>query len=322
MLTSEVPMKVTVAAQSTIRIAILFAVATGSLLGSSVKAQDAEMPYPTFTAEEVQTHKQNINLITTTAAQCLERTWQDHIDFFNRNGVSKYYGSRRQDYATRAGLQNALRSYGKPESLVNELEAISCIGLARSCLKEGFTAAGQAATWEKIDAKLRFKQRVYGTDLQLMLRNLGWKIVYWNPDPSKNAAWDAEDQRLTPSTPQKRWQPVWGNHVHNYSQVMNRNVYSPYRLPVDDKTMMVGFGRTQPTEFKAFKFFVGVAHSGYHVFPGSNGRIIEAHSMRNLNAFDNLEISEFNPLATGGGPRWTRTEKYRSGLVAVPPSQN
>lgn len=320
---AEVPMKVTVAAESKVRLVLITALAlAATALGSIAKAQVAEMPYPTFTAQEVQTHQQNIDLITTTAARCLERTWQDHVDFFNRNGVSKYYGSRRQDYATRAGLQSALRNYGKPDSLVNELQAISCIGLARTCLSEGFTAAGQASTWEKIDAKLRFKQRVYGTDLQIMLRSLGWKIVYWNPDPSKNAAWDEEDQRLTPATAQKRWQPVWGNHAFNYAQAMRRNVYSPYRMPVDDNTMMVGFGRTQPAEFRSFKFFVGVAHSGYHVFPGANGRIIEAHSMRNLNAFDNLELSEFNPLAPGGGPRWTRTEKYRSGVVAVPPSSN
>ncbi len=289
---------------------------------SAALAQEADMPYPTFSAAEVETHKLNIELITSTAAQCLEDTWQDHTDFFQRNGVSKYYGSRRTDYATREGLQNALRSYGKAENLVNELEAISCIGLARKCLGKGFAAAGQTATWERIDAKLRHKQRVYGTDLQLMLRDLGWKIVYWNPSPENNDKWDAEDRKLTPSTPQKLWQPVWGNHANNYALAMKRNVYSPYKLPVDDNTMMVGFGSKQPAEFKAFKFFVGVAHSGYHVFPGSNGRIIEAHSMRNLNAFDNLELSEFNPLAPGGGPRWTRTEKYRSGLVAVPPSSN
>jgi hypothetical protein len=35
-------------------------------------------------------------------------------------------------------------------------------------------------------------------------------------------------------------------------------------------------------------------------------------------ARDNIEVSAFNPLATGGGPRWTRSEKYRSGLIAVP----
>jgi hypothetical protein len=42
--------------------------------------------------------------------------------------------------------------------------------------------------------------------------------------------------------------------------------------------------------------------------------------MRKLNAADNLEVSAFNPLAPNGGPRWTRSEKYRSGTVVVPPA--
>jgi hypothetical protein len=63
---------------------------------------------------------------------------------------------------------------------------------------------------------------------------------------------------------------------------------------------------------------VGIAHAGYHVFPGRKGDVIEAHSMRNIAARDNIEFSEFNPLATGGGPRWTNSEKYRSGLIVVP----
>jgi hypothetical protein len=291
-------------------------------ISSSPFAQEAEMPYPKFSLAEVAAHKQNIELITSTAAQCLEDTWKEHQNFFARNGISKFYGSRRKDYATREGLLNTLRTYGKPEALASDLEAISCVGLARTCLGKGFAAAGQANVWDRIDAKLRFKQRVYGTDLQLMLRDLGWKIVYWNPAPENSAKWDTEDQTLTPSTPEKKWQAVWGNHAYNYAMVMKKNVYSPYKIPVDDKQMMVGFGTKQPAEFQRIKFFVGTAHSGYHVFPGAYGRIIEAHSMRNLNSIDNLQISEFNPLAPGGGPKWTRTEKYRSGIVAVPPAQN
>ena len=42
-------------------------------------------------------------------------------------------------------------------------------------------------------------------------------------------------------------------------------------------------------------------------------------SARELTSIDNLEDSLFNPLEKGGGPRWTISEKYRSGLIAVPP---
>ena len=92
-----------------------------------------------------------------------------------------------------------------------------------------------------------------------------------------------------------------------------------YFNKVDHKSQLVGFGTTVPAEFRNVPFFVGVAPTGYHVFPGFAGDIIEAHSTRRLDSIDNLERSAFNPLKTGGGPRWTTTEKYRSGLVGIPP---
>ena len=90
---------------------------------------------------------------------------------------------------------------------------------------------------------------------------------------------------------------------------------------IDDKTLLVGFGTNVPAEFRAVPFWVGTAHSGYHVFPGFSGKIIEAHSQRPISSKDNLEVSSFNPLnqERGGGPKWTNSERYRSGVIAVPP---
>ena len=62
--------------------------------------------------------------------------------------------------------------------------------------ERGFNAAGMPNTWKKINNQLKIDQKFYGTDLQIMLQQLGWKIYYWNPDPSQNAAWDAQDQAL------------------------------------------------------------------------------------------------------------------------------
>jgi hypothetical protein len=92
-----------------------------------------------------------------------------------------------------------------------------------------------------------------------------------------------------------------------------------YYNRVDDKTLLVGFGTRVPAAFKSKPFFVGVAHTGYHVFLGFNGEVIEAHSTRALTSIKNLERSPFNPLGNGGAPRWTATEKYRSGLIGMPP---
>jgi hypothetical protein len=98
--------------------------------------------------------------------------------------------------------------------------------------------------------------------------------------------------------------------------VMNNNMY--YDARVDNKTALVGFGKTQPAGFKNAKVFVGIAHAGYHVFPGRRGEVIEAHSMRMIVDPSNIESAPFNPLGSGGAPHWTRSEKYRSGLIAVP----
>lgn len=91
-----------------------------------------------------------------------------------------------------------------------------------------------------------------------------------------------------------------------------------YESKVDNASRLVNFATTPPAAFKNVPLFIGIAHAGYHVFPGRRGDVIEAHSMRNLDARDNLEVAPFNPLAAGGAPRWTRSEKYRSGLIAVP----
>lgn len=288
------------------------------LLSVLVMSSLSALAETNFTPAEVSTHKAQINTIIKTSSDCLDRIYDDHIDFHGRWSVSKYYGDRRQDYATRAGRIAALKKYNAPVSLVDELTPISCIGLTVKCLGEGFAAGGQKSTWDKIMADLRIDNKMDGTNLQSLLRKLGWKILYWNPDPSSNAKWDEEDLRLNPLKEGKVWNPVWGGHAYRYAQLLKTGTY--YKVPVDDKKMLVGFKDVQPDAFKAVPFFVGTAHAGYHVFPGSFGHVIEAHSMRNLNSILNLESAPMNPLAQGGGPRWTKTEKYRSGLIAIPPT--
>ena len=57
------------------------------------------------------------------------------------------------------------------------------------------------------------------------------------------------------------------------------------------------------------------------VFPeGGHDKVLRAcHIIKEERiARDNIEVAPFNPLAQGGAPRWTRSEKYRSGLIAVP----
>jgi hypothetical protein len=274
------------------------------------------VPRNMFTSAEKTAHRNNLNTILDAASDYLDWVNADHIAFFNQWGVSKYYGNRRPDYRTREGRVAALRRLGKPTFLADLQVGTACILLAMQALERGFAAAGTPNTWRKIVNVLKIDQKFYGTDLQIMLQQLGWKLYYWNPDPSQNAAWDAEDQQLVPLRAGRRWMPVWGGHALRYASVQNNDTY--YDAKVDNKTKLVGFKSMQPAAFRTVKFFVGIAHAGYHVFPGRDGDVVEAHSMRDLSARDNIEVAPFNPLKSGGAPRWTRTEKYRSGVIAVP----
>lgn len=275
------------------------------------------VPANMFTAAEIRKHRDNLPTFTDAAADFLDWVYDDHVAFFRRWGVSKYYGNRKPEHSTREKRIAQLRRFGAPEFLVDQQVATACILLAMQAMERGFNATGQPAVWRKIYNQLKIGQKFYGTDLQIMLQQLGWKIYFWNPDPSKNAAWDAEDKRLNPLKAGKSWNPVWGGHALRYASATGPQ-HKYYESKVDNWTKLVNFKQIQPNSFKNVPVFVGIAHAGYHVFPGRKGDVIEAHSMRQMNDPSNIEVAPFNPLGPGGAPRWTRSEKYRSGLIAVP----
>ena len=262
-----------------------------------------------FTAGEKTAHVKHLSAIIGAARKYLEDIWKDHNAFYDKNKVSRYYGDRNKAYDTPAQRIAELRQAGVSERLEPELRPTSCIGLTLGSLKNGFGAAGDpdlSSAWEKIAAYVKANDQD-GLALINALQKLDWRIWYWNPDPSMNAAWDIEDGE----------RPSRGWHAERYRTVMKSNNY--YFNRVDDKSLLVGFKTAIPKQFLEIPYFVGVAHTGYHVFPGFQGEIIEAHSMRRLDSRDNLEKSQFNPLKLGCGPRWTASEKYRSGVVCLPP---
>lgn len=211
--------------------------------------------------------------------------------------MSKYYGNRKPEHKTREKRMAQLRKFGKPEFLVDQQVATACILLAMQVCERGFNATGMSNTWKKINTQLKIHQKFYGSDLQIMLQQLGWKLYYWNPNPSQNAAWDAEDQALNPLKAGRKWLPVWGGRALRYASAVNKGTY--YDATVDNVTKLVGFKKVEPPAFKTVPFFVGIAHAGYHVFPGRRGDVVEAHSMREMIAKDNIEVAPFNPLAQG-----------------------
>ena len=262
-----------------------------------------------FTVEEKAAHQRHIGTITRQARRYLEDIYRDHLAFYRRYGVSKYYGDRSTLLDTRAKRIAALQQAGAPVSLVDQLVPSSCIGLSLNALAAGFRAPGDPALESAYQKILQFARAndLDGSAVLHALQKLGWRIYFWNPAPPQNERWDAEE---------RNWRSK-GWHAYRYSTVMNRGNY--YYNTVDDKALLVGFGTQVPGAFRSAPFFIGVAHTGYHVFPGFEGTVIEAHSTRLLSSVNNLETSPFNPLGSGGGPRWTPTEKYRSGLIALPP---
>lgn len=301
-----------------------------------------------FTQDEINADTLHAATIGETASACLQRTWKTHNEFYASHGYSKFYGSRKKDYATAEGRKAALLKIlpdlarrvrkGDPAAIAEldrreaELETTSCVGLALKCLGEGFRAAGMSSTWDKIytwvgregsDGTPLF----YGTDLQKALVDLGWKSLYWNPDVSRNADWDQIDRLLNPlkEYDDKDWNSVWGGHAERWNSVLRSHTY--YGIPVHDIQTLVNFGISPGPDFQRVPFFVGTAHAGYHVFPGYQGNVIEAHSVRQLKGRDNMEVGPFNPLSQpqngiqngNGAPRWTNSEHYRSGVIVVPP---
>ncbi len=284
-----------------------------------------------FSKEEVQFYKFHSQQISKYTASCLNYTWYTHVGFFDRWRVSKYYGDRNRSYATREQRLKALERYGAPLYLIDELEAISCIGLTLKCLQSGFESVQSDTAnriWQRLNTYVR-KNGVSGVHLLEGLQKLGWLIFYWNPAPENMEEWDLEDQKLLPGRPvswnsgvvnengQFIYHPGWGLHRLRYQDVMAKNKY--YTLKVDNRQSLVGFGTEVPEFFGTAPLMIGIAHAGYHVFPGTYGEVIEAHSSRPLNSITNLERAMFNPLHKDGGPAWSRTEKYRSGVVALPP---
>lgn len=299
-----------------------------------------------FSEEEIASSLRNAKTISEVAASCLDRTYEAHLRFYEKRGYSKFYGNRNPKHKNEESRAKVLLSIlsnlkkrvdaGDPKAIaelksrLKELEATSCIGLAMACLSEGFSTVGMQPTWDKIYSWLGRigndgAPMFYGTDLQKALIDLGWKSLYWNPDLSQNAAWDRNEKMINPLPAGQVWNPVWGGHEYRWAIIKKSQSY--YEIPVHDIQTLVNFGVRPPSEFKKVPFFLGIAHAGYHVFPGMNGKVVEAHSMRELKSKENLEVGEFNPLNQikngqkngNGAPKWTAIEHYRSGIIVVPP---
>ena len=291
---------------------------------------------PSFSAEEIARHQSSAGKIAREASSCLKEEFAFHETFYAKWHISPFYGDRSKFSQVKDGdgergttqeeKRDYLREFGDRKFLIikkrwftekdityllSVLKPTSCIGLVLKCLGRGFESANQADIWQKLKA-YTMANGVSGLALQDGLQKIGWKVIYWNPEIARNGEWDENERDDDPDDTGH----VWGHHAENWENVKKNRKYLFNK--VDDITSFTDFRNQVPHIMKEVPFFVGTAHGGYHVFPGSYGKIVEGHSTRMLDDKNTLEQSWFNPLADDGGPR-AGTGKYRSGLVAVPP---
>jgi len=283
-------------------------VALALSLGHALPAHAGHKGSISFTEADRTDHEAGVDTILSTAAACLKADIARHHSFFKAHGFSPYYGDRSQfGKLSFSGKRSYLRRLGKDASLLNQMEPTSCVGLTLKCLGKGFAAAKQDAYWKKI-RDFTMLNDVDGTAMQAGLQKLGWKILYWNPDVRQNRDWDRRERNKNPSNSDR----FWGYHESNWISASRNRAY--LYNSVDDVKLLVNFGNSTPAAIRQVPFWVGTAHGGYHVFPGFNDRVVEAHSTRRITDIKTLQADPFNPL-NGDAPT---DGMYMSGLIAVP----
>lgn len=263
-----------------------------------------------FNEQEIKTHVESMTTLTTEAEQCLKQDLNRHQEFFKKYGISAFYGDN-SDYAklSEKRKRKFLKARNIDPNLVNEITGTSCVGLTLKCLERGFKASNQEATFKKLKSFV-FANDVDGTALQYGLSKLGWKTLYWNPDPSKNKTWDFQEKMYDPFN----LKHIRGFHEDNYYSAIRNKRY--YMNTVIDVTTLVGFENSEPAMLKSIPFFVGTAHMGYHVFSGAYGIVVEGHASRAITDESTIESAAFNPLDSNGAPKG----RYRSGMISIPPT--
>ena len=263
----------------------------------------------TFTPEEKELHKKTLNVLMAKAASCLQADLDRQHQFVKRYGIAAFYGAT-STFApmNQSQREEVLRVQGVPASVLPELKSTSCVDFAAKCLAQGFMEAKQEAIWAKLRGVLQANDGD-GSALQEALRELGWRVLYWNPDVSQNQAWDAAERALDG----KNTGSFWGYHDENWKNVSKNGRY--YLNHVDDAKTLVNIGARMPSFIKKIPYFLGSVHMGYHVYSGVYGQAYEAHASRLITDPETIERAPFNPYAVGGAPHGA----FRSGIIAVPP---
>lgn len=333
---------------------------TGSREPSAVKnltVEEQRQRYgqnvPIYTADELALHRAKVPEFAKISSECVRDHLEEHRAFHEKYGASNYIGVNTRVIS--GGRQVPLKSvwkegedkgklrsivarsyadwkspYKKKARIANEdlgkVDNMSCIGMAITCMRTAFEKTGQAELYKKLieyyrNPGVRGIQAYTGHPLMMGLRQLGWKIGYWNPNTSSESLTWMDTAEGDPARSAR-------HHAQRFSEVTKQGTYNgiPVDFRVTDTEAWGSDRRDTPAALKNSPFGIFESTDFYHVGPFSYGQITEAHAgmmwyAQNGSAGDYekskrvIESNPFSPFASGGAPRG----HYPTGIVAIPP---
>ena len=260
--------------------------------------------------------------VSAAAVAFMDRSERENGAAIKADGVGLRYGERseygKMNQAQRFAYVQGIVKQKHPDkandrayinSLMARMKPTSCIGYTMEGLAAGYAAAGQSARWAEIQAAVRAKGTI-GTVLVAELQKDGWEAVYWNadtgtyrgPTATANDKQRMKDHQFFISKFMGRdgvfkpgldaqGKPIAGRDYYGtYPQHALVNFFSA------PKGSQPKVNDAQLAHLKNAPYWVGVAASGYHAFPGAGTRVRDSHVARNPDDVTNIENRPFQDL--------------------------
>lgn len=203
-----------------------------------------------------------------------------------------------------------------------------CITYVKAVLVAAYEHLGQKANATGV--KRALAPNGLGTDLaDYLVRQLGWKAHYWNPDVNHPRDFDYPKHNYSYWNTLKHGVYYAGNYrtsVPVGGFVVNYDPVADYSNPAyEDRARKVKHNyetapeRAAYERFKQVKFAFGLAHGGDHTFLYSDAHIFEVHwnALGDDNYKDHVDADGDDLYERS--PFDTNSFRWYSGLMVVPP---
>jgi hypothetical protein len=238
---------------------------------------------------------------TTSSFGVLAAAMTESLDVEHKVGVEK----------TGQGILTGTKSGEAPASGVKKSD---CTILVLDVLEQAFTAQGKAADWKKAKAKALelAKTRgggISGIDIQqALVSELGWKGIFWAPDPSFHYTSEADKSE----------------HAVAYKKARESGTY--YGLPVEQSVVNYapreGSGTTKETSqlqnLQAIPFGVLSARGARHMALIVRGTVYEVHWNETSDKPNVIEGTVLEKWAWLSGAIVVPTEDFRAAFSSRP----